>query len=206
VVAEAAKADSRYHWPHTLAKLPYAHLLAAQWQQTGSSSHSAEVAHALALHAFAHDPSQPATGRFAALEAAFTHLHAICSHAPTHLRLLSLARVAREYSARAVAVQALGRFLNKLREQREVDASEPFLAPGVHFDSVAPGPDIGRWALAAALEEFERQSAFSSIYTGESARHRLASICDLGFASDEMHRRRQLLERRFGPAASPRAD
>ena len=193
--------DSRYHWPHTLTKLPYGRMLANQWHQTlaaGNGDAGTINATALAWHAFARDVSQPAPKRFAALCAAFIELQTLCDQTPTHLRLLSLARVAREAGARTMAVQALGRFLNRLKERREVDAGEPFLAPGARFDSVAPGAEIGNWVLAAALEEFEQNSAFSSFYTGASAQQRVSTICDLGFASDEMHRRRKLLEQRFG--------
>lgn len=52
--------------------------------------------------------------------------------------------------------------------------------------------------LAGVLEELERLNAFSSYFTGEAGRARLTMIDQLGFGSDEMMRRKGLLERRFG--------
>ena len=56
--------------------------------------------------------------------------------------------------------------------------------------------------LAAAIEELERLCAFSSFYTGPSARQRLELIQNLGFGSDEMKRRLHLVQTRFGAPSS----
>jgi hypothetical protein len=59
---------------------------------------------------------------------------------------------------------------------------------------------VGKWALAALLEELERLNSFSSFYTGNSARSRLDMIASLGFSSAEMSRRLQLVQLRFPKA------
>ncbi|MFM8769354.1 MAG: hypothetical protein ACKOD9_16890, partial [Rubrivivax sp.] len=84
-----------------------------------------------------------------------------------------------------------------LRTQ-QIDPSEVFLMPDRRFDSMPPGDSMGNWVLAAALEAFEKLSAFSSFYTGPSARQRLEIIRDLGFGSAEMQRRLDLLSQRYG--------
>lgn len=190
---------SQYQWQHALANLAYGRALASQWTTSMASGLRGDLAAALALHAQAHDRNLPAATRFAALEAAFHRFRSLCERAPADLQQLSLARVAREFGARSVAVQALARILNQLMQNPAIDASVPFLAPNARFDAVSPGADMGKWVLAAALEEFERINAFSSFYTGESARRRVETICALGFAGEEMQRRRALLAQRFGP-------
>ena len=64
---------------------------------------------------------------------------------------------------------------------------------------MAPRNVIGDWVMAAVLEEFERLGAFSSFYSGDSARPRLEAIRDLRFGDAEMQRRLSLLQQRFGP-------
>lgn len=52
--------------------------------------------------------------------------------------------------------------------------------------------------MAGVVEELEKLAAFSSFYTGASALQRLEVIRDLHFGSDEMQRRLQLVQQRFG--------
>ncbi|MEF8769224.1 MAG: FkbM family methyltransferase [Candidatus Accumulibacter phosphatis] len=185
-------------WQQAIVGLPYGAQLADEWEVTMNSGGSAEVAHALSLHALSRDPSLSATTRFLALEACFRCFEKLCEHQSSHLRLASLARAAREYGARSIAVNALTQLCTTILQQQQVDTSEPFLAPGEHFDSVVPGEAIGNWVLAAALEELERIGSFSSFYTGASALQRLQIIRELGFGSSEMERRLRLLQERLG--------
>ena len=191
-----------YGWRRTLAGLPYAAPLADVWERTIGAGGSGEVERALALYAASKDSARQSGERRAALEKSFTLLTRVCEREPSYLRLASLARVARDYGARAAAVAALQRLANSIMQLRRVDPTEPFLAPGQRFDGLPPGPLVGNWILAAALEEWERLGSFSSFYTGESARGRLETIAALGFASPEMERRLHLLRRRFGVAAA----
>jgi len=187
-----------YDWRHAIAKLPYAAQLADRWEQTVAAGNSAEVEGALSFYAISQDSSLSSSERFGALEASFNLLRNLCERQPSHLRLASLARVARDYGARSLAVSALQQLSDAVLQHHRVDVSEPFLAPGKRFDLVPPGEAIGNWVLAAVLEEFERLGSFSSFYTGVSARRRLELIRTLGFGSAEMGRRLRLLQERFG--------
>ena len=70
--------------------------------------------------------------------------------------------------------------------------------PEPRFDKVLPGKSLGNMITAGILEAYEKTGAFSSFYTGESARQRLVLIRDLGFGDAEMNGRLALLEQRFG--------
>lgn len=196
--AQNVSSDDAYDWRHTIAELPYAAQLAALWEETMAGGGSAEVEDALSQYALSRDTSLSSSERFRALEASFSHFKRLCEREPSSLRLASLARVARDYGARSLAVGALQQLCNGILEHKQVDPREPFLAPAERFDSIAPGDAIGNWVLAAALEEFERLGSFSSFYTGPSAQQRLEMIGTLGFGSAEMGRRLRLLQRRFG--------
>lgn len=197
--------ESPYHWRKTLLALPYGWQLAEEWTQTAATGGSQEVERGLALHARSRDPALSAGQRFLALEASFHLFLALCERQASGLRLASLARAARDYGARGIAVNALSHLCNAIFQQQEVDTSEPFLAPGARFDTVDPGEAIGNWVLAGALEELERLGSFSSFYTAADALQRLQIIRDLGFGSGEMDRRLSLLEERLAqrPAVSP---
>ena len=191
-----------YDWRQTIARLPYGARLADVWEHTVAEGNSAEVERALSFYALSQDSSLSSTERFGALEASLGLLNTLCRREASHLRLASLARVARDYGARSLAVDALKRLSDVISQNRRVDVSEPFLPPGERFDSLAPGEALGNWVLASVLEEYERLGSFSSIYTGISARQRLETIRALGFGSAEMERRLGLLYRRFALPAS----
>ncbi len=198
---QAGKAGGARDWRSALAKLPYAERLAASWERTIAAGKSREVEEALSLYAMSREASRPPAERFAALEAGFVRLQALCAGEPAYLRLSSLARLARDYGAREVAAQALAQLGGSL-QLGKADPGEPFLAPGQRFDSVRPREALGDWLVAATLEEFERAGSYSSFYTGMAARQRLELIRELGYGSAEMQRRLGLLQRRFGLPAS----
>lgn len=189
-------------WLDALIKLPYGKILAESWEQTVSGGMCAEVKTALWCYSIAQQESLSAVQRFNALDRSFRKLKNICERQPDYLRLSSLARVAREYGSRSISVKALSVLCNALFQRHEVNSREPFLAPCRRFDNVSPGQSLVNWIAAAALEEFELNCAFSSFYTGLQAKQRLVAIRNLGFASDEMNRRLDLVEQRF-PAAIP---
>jgi FkbM family methyltransferase len=181
-------------WLAALSGLPYAAPFADRWKQAAAAGHTREVDDALALYAASRDTARPAAERVGALGAAFDRLRALCERSPSVTRLASLARVAREFGARAVAVAALEP-LSRVAVAPE--PTEPFLPPGARFDAVPPGDRFGDWFRTAVLEEFERHLTFSSFYSGLHARPRLEAIRDTGFGSPEMARRLSLLQQRF---------
>ena len=187
----------QYGWRENLSRLPYGKVLVEHWQKTAANGRSDEVEKGLSLYAQSQDTALTVAERFAGLEASFILFKALCEKQPDFLRLSSLARVARDYGERQVAVKALAQLCNTIFQTRQINPSEPFLAPGKRFDTVPPGASIADWVAAAALEELERNQSFSSFYTPQLSLERLQIIRDLGFGSAEMKRRLSLLQKRF---------
>jgi len=201
-ISEKIKSHDDYHWRHTLAKLPYGSQLASSWEATMAAGNSNELDESLALYTMSRDASLSPTERFESLKTAFNRLNQLCEHQATRLRLATLARAARDYGARLVAVNALNQLANTILQQNRADPEEPFLAAGERFDSIPPADgQVGNWVLAGVLEELERTCAFSSFYTGTSTAQRLELIRQLGFGSEEMNRRLDLIRKRFGMLA-----
>ena len=184
-----------YAWQDKLATLPYGALLADLWE----SSPAEDAANSAALTCFAmsQDVSLHPLDRFIALETSFRTLAQICQGKPPSLRFSSVARIALDFGAREIAVDALRKLSEKLSTDKSVDPGEPFLAPGKRFDTIAPRANIQEWILAAVLEVFERAMHLTSFFTGNSSRERLEKIASLGYESDEMRRRLLLVRARF---------
>jgi hypothetical protein len=191
--ASLSEFGAKYHWRHTLAHLPYAAALAPAWDMSEKDGERPGLNQALSFYARSRDASVSMAERFRALEASFLRLIALCERDPARLRLASLARVANDYGERAVAVSALTRLVDTIRQTGAVDPNEPFLAPLQQFDSIAPGETLGNWILGAILEQLERRERFSSFYAGSSGLERLEVIHTLGFGSPEMGRRLELV-------------
>jgi protein O-GlcNAc transferase len=189
--------DGRFAWQKALAQLPYGRLMATRWQQTTEKKQSSVVERALALYSISMSGNVPTADRYLALRESFNILNTLCTSQPEHLRLASLARVARDFGARVVATKALGRAVDQAMKSRKVDFSEPFLAASKRFDGIPPGQAMGNWGMGSILEALEQNAYFSSFYAGPSCRQRLQLIIELGFGSEEMKRRFDLVNRRF---------
>jgi hypothetical protein len=171
--------------------------MATRWQQTTEKKQSSVVERALALYSISMSGNVPTADRYLALRESFNILNTLCTSQPEHLRLASLARVARDFGARVVATKALGRAVDQAMKSRKVDFSEPFLAASKRFDGIPPGQAMGNWGMGSILEALEQNAYFSSFYAGPSCRQRLQLIIELGFGSEEMKRRFDLVNRRF---------
>ena len=190
-----------YDWRSSLVRLPYGKQLVGLWKQTmDEADASPDVAEAVRQYAISRDAALPGSQRFAALSKSFSLFKSLAERKPTGLRLVSLARTAADLGERELAIQALQRVCNEIHQKKTVDLSEPFLAPSLRFDAIAPGDSIGDWVMAAALEELERLGAFSSFYTRDTTLPRLDAIRTLGFASAEMQRRAALIRQRYALA------
>ena len=195
---DSVDAGVRHHWSNALAHLPYAAALSSAWRAAEEAGNSTAVIRALYFYARSRDAALSPLERFRALEASFLALKAECEREPARLRLASLARVAHDYGARAVSVNALRQLLEHIR-QVGVDPNEPFLPPSERFDSI-PGGETVPWLVAAVLEQLEKREHYSTFYVGATALERLEDIHALGFGSPEMKRRLDLVRLRIDHA------
>lgn len=184
-----------YTWDRRLCGMPYAASLSSLWRTPVGES--APIADILACYSVSQDASLDSFERLRGLEISIQLLKSLGGEVGRYMRFSSLARVARDYGARTVAMNAIKQLLDSISLGRPIDASEPFLAPSKRFDQISPGERTNDWILAASAELFEQLQSFSSFYMGDSSRPRLELIASLGFGSEEMDRRLQLLKARF---------
>jgi FkbM family methyltransferase len=189
--------ESGHHWRVGLSALPYASELDLLWTESLSLEPCPELEQAITCYLFSQDTEQSHVLRYLALEQSFSLLGKLCAEKPLYLRLATLARVARDFGERALAVQALNELTNHISKTNEINPREPFLSPSRRLEAVAPNGALGNWIFTSILESLESFSAFSSFYTRTSAFNRLQVIQSLGFAGPEMTRRFDLIKKRF---------
>jgi FkbM family methyltransferase len=188
--------DGSYDWSSSLVSFEYARGLLEVWRGGARTNERSQVERALALFSLARDPGVPVKERFLALRRSIELLEK-ASRVPEFMRLGSLARVARAFGARAKAVASLDQLVRAAGTRGSFDPSEPFLAPCERFEGVSPSAGIQDWLLAAALEEFELASTYSSYYSASTSAIRLSKIASLGLGSEEMSRRLELVRGRL---------
>jgi FkbM family methyltransferase len=193
---------TKYLWQQALVGLPYVASLLPRWMQATESTDREQITDAMACFAISHDTSLVPHLRFAALERGLSAIREVCRKRPSHLRLLSLARIASSYGSRQEAVTALSQLCARVGHDNPEDFDEPFLAPNKRFDSLNPNDNLRTWLVAGVLEELELLATYSSYFNGDDSRLRLEMIATMGFASPEMQRRLQLIQVRF-PATAP---
>ncbi|HET6149354.1 MAG TPA: FkbM family methyltransferase [Polyangia bacterium] len=182
---------------------PFAAALWPRW--TTAIAAATDEIRALDQYARAQDVTELPAIRHAALAVALAIARGGArAQARVSLPILhTIARIAGELGARAVAADALNQIVGRCATARDDDFDRPFLAVSPRFDQLPPREgdgELGRWALAAALEQRERLRAFSSFFTaGDPATlAALESIATLGYGSREMARRLELVRLRRG--------
>ena len=133
-----------------------------------------------------------------ALELALDLLSAALDQHPTLPRLVTVARVAWALGLRETAVGALQTAVEWFTHGEGIALDEPFLVPCPRFDATHIPSNEATWCFAAVLEQLERLRSFSSYYEGRGSRPFLQALSQLGFVGEDMQRRAELIDARFG--------
>ena len=149
---------------------------------------------ALAGYALWRSDSAAASLRYAALRFSHAVLRELCRIEPHAAHLSTFARIAWELGMRKASIAALDALLALGRER--TDLSEPFWPVNPRFDTIAPDTNVGQWFLIGLLEQWERASAYSSMFTGDSLN--LEWLRQQPFVSTEIERRHVLKQLRAG--------
>lgn len=102
-------------------------------------------------------------------------------------------RVLFEIGKRAEAVTLLGKLIGKLSKGGGVSLVLPFCPPLESYESMSIDSSIANWLFSSLLEPFELKKAFSSYFSGKASLGNLNSLKKLGFCSNEIDRRIELL-------------
>ena len=180
-----------------LHRWPYAQSLSATWDFDQPFDADFSVGDIVSLMLIAQTSSVKTQDRAHALDGAKTILSSVpIDQLPLPL-LMSLARTARDLGQRTTCVFVLKVMIDRIAKGEDFDVHIPFLALDAHYQALDPQENIEEWVFCQVLEEYEKNRAFSSYYSGPEAKELLMGIQQLGFGSLEMARRLELFNLRY---------
>ena len=141
--------------------------------------------------------AQSANEKYRCLMLAFNSMSSLCKLNSCHLRLSTLARIAKELGNRSVAVTALDMLRNNILSTKTIWVSEPFLLPSDEYEIIDPKDQIINFIWSSLLSSLEKIEYFSSFFAGQISLDRSNEIIGTGFFSDEISRRRDLIIKRY---------
>lgn len=103
-------------------------------------------------------------------------------------------RVLLEIGERAKAVKMLGNLISQLSKGAGVSLSLPFYPVFESYEHKKSEGSLANWLFSSLLEPFELKKSFSSYFSGKQSLGNLQSLKKLGFCSDEVDRRIELLQ------------
>jgi len=180
---------------HFLLSLPYAKQLRENWK-INLRKFNPLLIKSLNLYQQS-KMAQSANEKYRCLMLAFNSMSSLCKLNSCHLRLSTLARIAKELGYRSVAVTALDMLRNNILSTKTIWVSEPFLLPSDEYEIIDPKDQIINFIWSSLLSSLEKIEYFSSFFAGQISLDRSNEIIGTGFFSDEISRRRDLIIKRY---------
>ncbi len=193
-VLEKPKGDSGADWKSHLAPFPYAQLLSDKWKSAPKEPGWENYEKALELYVRAHAPGVAPGARFMLLNESLQLLAGLFPIHANFSRGQTLARVAWELGLRQSAIQVLTMLVGLFESNQQLKLDEPFLPVSPRYEMVDPKQSLGQWCLSAILEQRETLRTFSSFFETEPAIPTLEAIATLGFQSEAMKRRLEVMK------------
>ncbi len=188
-------------WDDAGSEMPYVRQFKSAWQAAPSNPGRYGLEKAISLYLQSRDVRTVPAQRVAALRAAFEHMLALCTTDGSRLRLSTLARIALAWGKRAVAAAALSRLASSPWTESQ-GLLEPFLVPCARYDFEVPPQPLSNWIRAAVFEGWEEAATFSSYFTPDESKARIAKLAQLKPLSPSMARRLELVSARQAAIAA----
>ena len=183
-------------WQEYLGATAYSSRLVDGWRSAPGQKDWEVYWMALNLFAMSKSAEFDPAKRHACLQTAAATMNSLVQESASIPRLLSLTRMLIDLGMREAAVHLLNHVCAHLGTGILID--EPFLALSEEFEKTGPKDRMTEWITAMILEERERLRAFSSYFTGQESLPVLKEIRATGFLSNNMSKRIELIEERFG--------
>ena len=110
-------------------------------------------------------------------------------------RLSTFARIAIDAGERALGVNILQQLINRYPETLSFEINDPFLPAAKAFDDIHPKGKLNEWLFSSIIEQFVLKSAFSTIFNWQKIMPLIERLRDLGFISNDLRARQDLLQR-----------
>lgn len=158
---------------------------------------------ALDLYAQSRDSRQPPSYRFSCLQESFRQFQAAYAASPSGSVALSMIRAATDLGLHRPAQVALDEIVSRIKGGERLHIPAPFVPASDRFEIDPGSGKIGSWCTAMILE------AYIKYKFGTAWRHppeccaMIKQIINLGFATPELERSRQIGELASGRQMSP---
>jgi hypothetical protein len=109
-------------------------------------------------------------------------------------RLVTFSRIAIDAGERLYGNKILYNLVDKYSKNINYKINELFLPASQRYDSISPGANINEWLFSSILEQYIEKHAFSLYFTRKTTLPLFDRLNDLGFISEDMRRRHQLVK------------
>ncbi len=149
------------------------------------------------LHAKCQDLQLPPAQRYVALLGSLARIARVIEQRPSFRHRSTFSRIASKAGQREIAAKVLIEMVESGHQGKELDMSEPFLAPCERFENIPFGESSKSWAMCALHEQFIILHAHSSFYKTPQAIHMLQFVEQQGYLGPDMRRRLAVARRRL---------
>ena len=111
--------------------------------------------------------------------------------------LATFSRIAFDTGERSLGIKILAMVISRYYDNLDFKISVPFLPAADRYERLDPGNNPNAWLISSVLEQFVVKHAWSTYFSRRQALPVLARLGQLGFFSEEMARRKELIERNF---------
>ena len=187
-------------WKEYIAKLPFSQSFFSEWENLDEENEeSGWSAYQQVLNMYVLSKSEGISPgeRLWYLKKAYLTLEGLTKTYNSFPRLMTFIRIASELCKRRQAVQTLATLINVFGSSIQTLTTEPFIPVSERFERINPENRQKEWVISSILEHYEILHAFSSYYTGKNSLQILKKLKTMGFQSEEMERRLQLIQSRF---------
>ena len=175
-----------------LGELPYMKSLSGNNTLNSPSEAYSEV---LKLYLMSLTEKRSSTERVACLLTSLDKLRPLFTSGEARTEhLATYARIAFDAGERSFGLDIIYSMIDRFSENMSQGISQPFLPAAVRYDSLDPGKNLNAWLFASALEACIEKYKFSSYYTKNDTLPLFESLTDLGFISDGLLQRQQLIQ------------
>ena len=109
-------------------------------------------------------------------------------------RLVTFSRIAIDAGERSFGIAILDKLINKYFTNINYEINELFLPASKRYDNIHPKMDINEWLFSSILDQFIEKGAFSLYFTKMATLPLFDRLTELGYISEDMRRRHQLVK------------
>lgn len=165
------------------------------YTSTANDDYSSDYLEILNLYVMSQSKTASSSCRVGCLIGALNKLRGMMAKGENHIeRLATFSRIAFDAGERALGVQILSGLINKYYKNIDFKIHELFLPASQLYDGISPNTRVNEWLFSSILEQCIKKHAYSTYFTQKATVPLFERLNDLGFISEDMRSRYQLVK------------